>query len=136
MSKICTVDDLSRRLYDDFTWRREELSALKSLIATNGFSSNKNNALLRSGITILYAHWEGYIKEAGTCYLEFVSRKELLYYELKTNFVAIAMKDKLKDAKETNKATIFAEVTEFILHRSGEKSEIPYKGIVATGSNL
>jgi MAE_28990/MAE_18760-like HEPN len=136
MSKIRTVDDLSRRLYDDFTWRREELSNLKNLIDTKSLSSSKHNVLLRSGLTILYAHWEGYIKEAGTCYLEFVSRKKLLYCELKTNFVAIAMKDKLKDAKETNKATVFAEVAEFILHCSNEKSNVPYEGIVSTASNL
>ncbi len=136
MSKIRTVDDLSRRLYDDFTWRREELSNLKNLIDTKSFSSSKHNALLRSGLTILYAHWEGYIKESGTCYLEFVSRKELLYCKLKINFVAIAMKDRLKEAKETNKATIFAEVAEFILHRSNEKSNIPYERIVSTASNL
>jgi MAE_28990/MAE_18760-like HEPN len=136
MSKIRSIDDLSRRLYDDFTWRREELSNLKNLIDTKTFSSAKHNALLRSGLTILYAHWEGYIKDAGTCYLEFVSRKQLLYCELKTNFVAIAMKDKLKDAQESNKATIFAEAAEFILHRSSERSDIPYRGIVSTASNL
>lgn len=136
MNKIRTVDDLSRRLYDNFTWRREELSALKNLITTKNFSPSKHNALLRSGITILYAHWEGYIKESGTCYLEFVSRRQLLYCDLKSNFVAIAMKEKLKDAQETNKATIFAEAAEFILHRASEQSKIPYEGIVSTGSNL
>jgi hypothetical protein len=135
MSKIRTVDDLSKRLYDDFVWRRTELSDLKSLI-NRDFPDRKHQALLRSSMAILYAHWEGYIKNSATCYLEFVSRQQLLYCELKTNFVAIAMKDKLKDAHETNKATVFAETAEFILHRSTEKSNLPYKGIVFTGSNL
>jgi hypothetical protein len=138
MSKIRTTDDLSARLHEDLAWRKKELSHLKGLIDTNTNKSDsiKYNALLRSGITLLYAHWEGYIKTAGTCYLEFISRQRIPYCELEINFVAIAMKEKLKEAQDSNKATIFVEVTEFILHRSSEKSKIPYEGIVSTGSNL
>jgi hypothetical protein len=138
MSKIRTLDDLSARLDDDLGWRKKELSHLKGLIDTgaNKSDSIKHNALLRSGITLLYAHWEGYIKTAGTCYLEFVSRQSIPYCELEINFVAIAMKERLKEAQESNKATIFVEVAKFILHESSQKSKIPYEGIVSTGSNL
>jgi hypothetical protein len=136
MTKIRTPEDLNQQLTDDLIWRKKELSAIKTLIETRSFFPLQHNALLRSGITILYAHWEGYIKNAATSYLKFVSRQNLTYNELAIEFVAIAMKDKLSSAKETNKATIFNEVTKFILTKTGEKSSIPYKGIIDTNSNL
>ncbi len=136
MNKIRTVENLSDRLSEDLAWRKKELSDLNSLISSRDFAISKHNAMLRSGITLLYAHWEGYIKNAGTCYLEFVSRRKLTYVELNMNFVAIAMKDKLQEVKETNKATVFTEATKFIITQSSQKSSIPYEGIISTASNL
>jgi MAE_28990/MAE_18760-like HEPN len=131
MKKIRTVEDLEQRLTDDLSWRRKELSDLNSVIGSKSY-----NVLLRSGVVLLYAHWEGYIKTAASSYLEFVSRQKLTYNELATNFVAIAMKARLDEAKESNKATVFTEVAYFILTQGNERSIVPYKEVVSTDSNL
>ncbi len=125
--KIQTLEDLNERLTDDLLWRKKEISDLKRLIEMRKFSSSKHKALLRSGVTLLYAHWEGYIKTAGNSYLEFVAIRKLKYEELATNFVAIAMKQKLNNATETNKATVFTEVADFMLTQMSQRSSIPYK---------
>lgn len=134
--KIRTLEDLNQRLTDDLIWRKKEIAALQGLIETKSFNNTKNNALLRSGVTLLYAHWEGYIKTAATSYLEFVARKKLTYDELAINFVAIAMKTKLNEASETNKATIFTEVANFMLTQTKERSSIIYEDVISTASNL
>jgi hypothetical protein len=134
--KIRTLEELNQRLTDDLIWRKKEISDLKSLIETKSFSPSRQNAMLRSGVTLLYAHWEGYIKTAGTIYLEFVSRQKLIYDDLAINFVAIAMKYKLNEAIKTNKATVFTEATDFILSQTSQKISIPYEDAVSTGSNL
>jgi MAE_28990/MAE_18760-like HEPN len=134
--KIRTVEDLSQKLGDDLVWRKKEISDLKSLIEIKTYGASKHNALLRSGITLLYAHWEGYIKTAATSYLEFVSRQQITYNKLAINFVAIAMKTKLNEANDTNKATVFTEVASFMLTQTNQKSSIPYKDIISTASNL
>jgi hypothetical protein len=134
--KIRTLENLNQRLTDDLIWRKREIADLKGLIENRNFSTSKHNTLLRSGVTILYAHWEGYIKTAATSYLEFVSRQGLTYDELAINFVAIAMKVKLNEITEASKATVFTEATRFILTQSNQRSSIPYENIVATGSNL
>jgi MAE_28990/MAE_18760-like HEPN len=134
--KIRTLEHLNQRLTDDLIWRKKEIADLNNLIDTRSFSMSKQNMLLRSGITILYAHWEGYIKTVANSYLEFVVRQKLTYDELAINFVAIAMKTKLKEATETNKATIFTEVTKFLLTQTSNRSSIPYEDIITTGSNL
>ncbi len=134
--KIRTLEHLNQRLTDDLIWRKKEISDLKSLIETRSFSTSKHNAVLRSGVTLLYAHWEGYIKTAATSYLEFVARQRLTYDELAINFVAIAMKFKLAEASETNKATVFTEVANFMLTQTNQKISIPYEDVVSTASNL
>lgn len=135
MKKIRTLEDLNQMLSDDLVWRKKELSDLISLIENKSFAPSKHNAVLRSGIALLYAHWEGYIKNAATYYLEYVSRQKLTYEELSVNFIAIAMKSKLNEATETNKATIFTEVTTLLLTQGSNRSSIPYKDIIST-SNL
>ncbi len=134
--KIRTLEHLNQRLTDDLIWRKKEISDLKSLIDTKSFSTSKHNAVLRSGVTLLYAHWEGYIKTAATSYLEFVARQQLTYDELAINFVAIAMKFKLNEARETNKATVFTEVANFMLTQTSQKISIPHEDVVLTASNL
>jgi hypothetical protein len=134
--KIRSLDDLERRLADDLIWRKRELADLKNLIETRSFSPSKHNAVLRGGIALLYAHWEGYVKTVANSYLEFVSRQQLNYSDLAINFVAIAMKTELNKAQSTNKATVYTEVTAFILTQANQRSTIPYEGIVSTDSNL
>lgn len=133
--KIRTLEQLNQRLNEDLIWRKREIADLKDLIKVKT-SSKKQTVLLRSGITILYAHWEGYIKTAATSYLEFVARQKLTYDDLAINFVAIAMKTKLNEATETSKATIFTEVAKFMLTQMNERSVIQHQDTIATASNL
>ncbi|MBD2676826.1 MULTISPECIES: MAE_28990/MAE_18760 family HEPN-like nuclease [Nostoc] len=133
--KIRTLEQLSDKLAEELAWRKIELSALKALIDAKSFSSGKQKALLRSGITMLYAHWEGFIKVAANSYLEFVAMQSLPYNQLSKNFIALAMKDKLDQARETNKATIYSEIAEFFITKLSERSIIKYENRITT-SNL
>lgn len=73
--KIRTIEELQNRLDDDFAWRRKELT----VIYTNVSSSKQNqlNTNIRIGVVMLYAHWEGFIKNAAELYLIYVSSKKL-----------------------------------------------------------
>ncbi|MEH2082139.1 MAG: MAE_28990/MAE_18760 family HEPN-like nuclease [Nostoc sp.] len=133
--KIRTLEQLSDKLAEELAWRKKELSALKALIDGKSFSSGKQKALLRSGITMLYAHWEGFIKVAANSYLEFVAMQSLPYNQLSNNFIALALKDKLDRARETNKATIYNEIADFFVTKLNERSIIKYENRIAT-SNL
>jgi|JI9StandDraft_1071089.scaffolds.fasta_scaffold01449_4 MAE_28990/MAE_18760-like HEPN len=132
--KIRTSENLSETLVNDLRWRRKELSALKSLIYKS-ISTEQQKVLLRSAIVILYAHWEGFVKLAANSYLEFVALQKLPYNQLSNNFIALAMKDKLDQAKESNKATIYNDVAVFFITQLGERSNIKYENRIFT-SNL
>lgn len=130
-----TLEQLSDSLAKDLVWRKKELADLRSLIES-AMPSSKGKVLLRSGITILYAHWEGFIKTAASNYLEYVSMRSLRYDELSSNFVALALKTQLSQANETSKATVFTESIDFIRSKLNERSSIPHKNVIQTGSNL
>jgi hypothetical protein len=132
--KIRTLEQLSDKLAEELTWRKKELSALKALIDNKQYSDGKKKALLRSGVTLLYAHWEGFIKVAANSYLEFVAMQRLSYNQLATNFIALAMKDKLDRAKETNKATVYNEVADFFITELHQRSSINYENRISTAN--
>ncbi|MFM6244722.1 MAG: MAE_28990/MAE_18760 family HEPN-like nuclease [Dolichospermum sp.] len=133
--KIRTLEQLSDKLAQELAWRKKELSILKSLIDSKSSETAKRNPLLRSGITMLYAHWEGFVKVSANSYVEFVAMQKLSYNQLANNFIALAMKDQLDQAKETEKATIYNEVAEFFMTRLNERSVIKYEFRITT-SNL
>jgi MAE_28990/MAE_18760-like HEPN len=133
---IRTQEQLSDKLAEDLVWRKKELAAVKALIEDKSFSNSKHNALLRSGIALLYAHWEGFVKTAASSYLEYVSMQRLCYNELSSNFVALALKSKLKEAAESKKATVFTEAIDFLRLQLDKRSSLQYKDVIQTGSNL
>jgi hypothetical protein len=133
--KLKTAEQLSDRLSNELAWRKKELSEVKSLVETKSFSDSKHKALVRSGICLLYAHWEGFVKLAANSYLEFVRMQKLCYEELASNFLALAMKEKLKEAKETNKPSLYIPVCDFFLDELNQRCSLP-KEAISTASNL
>lgn len=136
MSKIRTLDQLSSTLDHQLAWRKKELADLKSLVDLAPSNTRRRSVLLRSAITILYAHWEGFVKSSASAYLEFVSLKKLNYNQLSSNFIALAFKDKLKLIEETQKPTLYIECLDFIRSELDNRSQIPYKDVIKTNSNL
>ncbi|MBD2393499.1 MAE_28990/MAE_18760 family HEPN-like nuclease [Cyanobacterium aponinum UTEX 3222] len=133
--KIRTIEQLSDILAEDLAWRKKELSEVKSLIELKDISEQKYKLFLRSGICILYAHWEGFVKLASNSYLEFVRMQKLSYDQLASNFVALAMKEKLKETKDTNKPSLYIPICDFFLFELNQKSNLP-KEAISTASNL
>lgn len=132
---IRTAEELSDRLATDLVWRKKELSEMKSLIEAKNVSEQRHKALVRSGVCILYSHWEGFVKLAANSYLEYVISKKLTYQELSSNFLALAMKEKLKDAKETNKPSLYIPVCKFFISELNQRCILP-KNAISTASNL
>ncbi|OKH13797.1 MAE_28990/MAE_18760 family HEPN-like nuclease [[Limnothrix rosea] IAM M-220] len=135
MSKIRTALELNSALTRDITWRKKELIYIKTLIEKNQYRS-PHSALLRSGITMLYAHWEGYVKTASTHYLEFLVRQNLNYEDLNRNLIALSFKEKLQESEMTNRSTIFTQVVELLLDKTEDKFRLNWRECIKTYSNL
>lgn len=132
---IRTAEQLSDKLATDLAWRKKELSEMKSLIEAKNVSDQRHKALIRGGVCILYSHWEGFVKLAANSYLEYIISKKLSYQELSSNFLALAMKEKIKEAKETNKPSLYIPVCDFFLSELNQRCLLP-KDVISTASNL
>lgn len=131
--KVRTREQLVDLLDSELSWRKKELTFIKSNIRTN---SANYKTFLRSGILLLYAHWEGFIKNSCEYYLSYVKYQKLKFSELKENFIALGLKNKLTEFEQTNKATIHCQMVEFLLNELNQKASIPDENIIKTGSNL
>lgn len=90
--KIRSIDELEEFVGSDYAWRRKELTNLRNL----ALSSKKHNQeiLLRSAVPILYAHWEGIVKQISIAMLQYLVSKGFKYNELKPTFLAYAVLEK------------------------------------------
>lgn len=135
--KIKNIEELEDRIDGELAWRKKELISIKNDIRS---SENKDiserSRLIRSGIAMLYAHWEGAIKSLAEYYLIYVSSLNLKYCELKNNFLAIDMKESLNLYAETKKASIHNKFLNDLYEKQNQISKIPYKNIIKTNSNL
>lgn len=133
---IRTTEQLFDALSEELIWRKKELASLKSTIEGARPSPGHRNVMLRSGIALLYAHWEGFIKAASRAYLEFVASQRLRYEELSPNFIALSARSLLNQAAESSKARTHITLTEFFLNDLSKRSNIPYNNGIETKSNL
>lgn len=131
--RIQTYDNLSDKIYAELSWRRKELTLVKSKIPLE--KNPLQSAMIRASIPLLYAHWEGFVKLTMSYYLEFVSNKYLKNNELKTQFVALSLQSKLGDLSNSNFENR-TKIIDFIFNEINKQSNIPKKNIINTKSNL
>lgn len=127
---------LSDHLAHDLAWRKKELSDLRYLFDSSFTSNTRKHVLSRSGVTILYAHWEGYVKKAGQNYLKFVTMQKLSKAELADNFLAILLQNKFAHLGSSNKSSAFHCITSYLIDDINSRASIPYKTAINTESNL
>lgn len=132
--KIRTIDELQDAIDREMAWRKRELTAIKANISQARLFAK--DTALRSGIALLYAHWEGSIKNIASYYLSYVSNLSLPYNKLKRNFLAVSIKERLKQFEETGKATLQTCIINEIFDGLDKRSCIPQEGIINTNSNL
>ena len=87
--KVKTLENLSDKLDKELSWRKAELLKIKMFIGT---TESLKVPLLRAGMALLCAHFEGFIKKASQFYLLYVSEQNLKCELLSENFSAILLR--------------------------------------------
>lgn len=132
--KIRTVADITSAVDGDLAWRKQELTTMK--FAVQNARDHTSDALRRAGVALLYAHFEGFVKSAGTSYIEFVAFQGLTHAELKPNFLAMAIRRELTAAKQSSEAESFTKLAAYFVEKLNSPARIEWKNIVQTRSNL
>jgi hypothetical protein len=133
---IRTIDDLAKKLDDDLIWRKKELSELKIYIDIGKANHRLVSVLTRSGITMMYAHWEGYTKLASRYYLEYIAMQKLKNEQLKSNFLTLSLLTSVNFLPETRRNSEFDKITNFFVSNTQSQAKLPFKTGIDTESNL
>ena len=97
-----TVSGCYQLIEKEYKWRIIELSNYKSsLLSERNEKAIKSK--VRAGVTLLYAHWEGFIKQIASYYYEYVSYQSLKLEELNDTFISIVLRNELKTIQNSNK---------------------------------
>ena len=134
MKKLQTPLLLQGFLDDDFSWRLKEIADVK-ILAKQAISF-RQRTLIRAGVPLLYAHWEGFVKNSSLAYLNFVSCQGLSYRELETCFVVFGVKRALAGLTSSRKSQLNIEAAEFFRSRMDDHAILHLGHAVDTESNL
>jgi hypothetical protein len=134
--KIRSLDELNTALSNDLSWRKKELSQLKYLVDRKDISAINKKYLLRSGITIIYAHWEGFIKVSAEFYLRFIDSKKVRNSELSRNLLTVSLCSSQNIFDGTSKYSYYSSIVDFFFECLAKEATIPHKRIIKTKSNL
>lgn len=134
MKQLKTADQLLDHLDQDMAWRIKELHQLKTAVDK---ASGKNiDAHIRAGISMLYAHWEGFVKSAANAYINYLSHRANRNNELKPCFVALSMKTKLANASTSNKSEAAILAVTHLLNEINKPIQLPKTDVISAESNL
>lgn len=134
MKRPRTIDELQNSLDDDFGWRLQEIHEIKSSIKSS--SAIRQQALIRAGVPVVYAHWEGFIKESARRYLTFINNQRLYYRQVKSCFLALGLGKHLGTLADTRKAELGTKAVESLLESLNEHVSVNVEYAVNTKSNL
>ncbi|WP_424628080.1 MAE_28990/MAE_18760 family HEPN-like nuclease [Bradyrhizobium sp. SYSU BS000235] len=134
MSKVRTLTQLQDELDKEISWRRKEIAGLK--LSVRGAGALTEATLIRAGITLLYAHWEGFIKNASLLYLNYVNNQGLKYNELKSCFVVFGIKGHLNTLVQSKKTRNNVDAIDFIFSELNKPAKMSLASAIDTEANL
>lgn len=133
MNKLRTVTDICEVLDEDFAWRIKELSVIKTTLMSS--SSVERSILLRAAVAILYAHWEGFVKNSARAYLNFINCQGIKYKDSENCFLFLGLKKEIMDITKTKNTELGSKTLSIIQSKMYEDVNIDYKRRIVT-SNL
>ncbi|MGM0478496.1 MAG: MAE_28990/MAE_18760 family HEPN-like nuclease [Bacteroidota bacterium] len=130
--KVRTKSELQNKLDQDIQWRKKELIDYMLIVKKN-IDSTSLTPLVRGGIALGYAHWEGFIKKASSIYMNYISIKKIPLCNMRINFIALSY---LKKLNKGNNIDECISIIQDVLNNSDKPCKIYDKEIIDTKSNL
>lgn len=130
--KIKTIENLEDALDKHLAWRKQEMLNLKTLIDRG---DDARIMLIRAGMALLCAHFEGFIKDASYDYLSFVANQNICYKDLQEVFSIWKIHSLIEECAKSSKYSMQARVLEKYNALSSEPFSINKKSMINTHSN-
>ena len=133
--KVRGPTELNSFVSQCLAWRKHEIANL-SLLIKSQTRTHEEALLRRSAVLLLYAHFEGFTKQAAEAYVEMVERQGLAYERLETNFVALGARSSIREAAGSNVIRLHTRVVEFFTYNQGNTAKFSSSTAIDTESNV
>ena len=136
MNKIRTTNQLQDFLDHEFSWRLREIQDIRSAARTAAGAPSQKT-FIRAGVTLLYAHWEGFVKASADAYVNYLSCKGLRNSELRSCFMALGLKSRIHVLlTSSSRSTASISALDVILAELEKPANLPVGNAIDTQSNL
>ncbi|WP_263081533.1 MAE_28990/MAE_18760 family HEPN-like nuclease [Endozoicomonas sp. Mp262] len=133
--KIKSKNQFLDHIQKERAWRRKELTNVKSLI--HGARASHSHTLIRSGILLLYSHWEGYVKKVCEAFFYYLNFKAIKYSELSNNLRALGIISEFDNNFPYKKFSSYLKSVNFVLTDCKNKRfKLDVEKNIDTQSNL
>jgi len=103
--KIRSLYEFEKALDEESGWRKQEIATIGIEIKSS--RGHQTKLLFRSGMVLLYAHWEGLIRFSSECFLQYLNRQGHSFKNLKPCFLFYATKSELDNCNKVNLQNYF-----------------------------
>ena len=131
--KLRTLEQLEDALDEEMAWRLKELLNLRASVKTG--RNHVQPMMIRAGVALLYAHWEGAIKAIARLYIDFVAQKRMPYDQLATPMLGTALRSRIHDLQQARVPRVHNAFADFILNQMTTQAELN-ASFVETRANL
>lgn len=132
--RVRTAEALQTLWDHEFAWRLKEILDVKATART--VPRPRQDTLIRSGVPLLYAHWEGFVKASAQGLVNYVAHQPLRHDELSPCFITRALRGHLAKLSDAKRFEVQVAAIEFIRSEMSGPSTLSPKSSVDTGSNL
>lgn len=92
------VEDFIREIAENTKWRKEEIDIIETIYVTLQTQA-ETAALLRMYLPLLYAHWEGSVKDIFTSLNKFLNKRDLSLGEVREEIIVLCLNEKFDSLK-------------------------------------
>lgn len=133
--KVRTKEALFDLISEDLGWRRVELSVFHKQVLRADAAAQ--SALLRASVALLYAHWEGFVKNSCHWYYCYLASRKQTIQSLRPELAGVALRPQMQASTDSKKPHLHADLVRTIRERATERAKIPTtRDSVRTNSNL
>ncbi len=133
--KIRSLYEFEKAFDAELGWRKQEIATIA--FEMKSARGHQLKFLFRSGIVLLYSHWEGIIRFASEAFLEYINYQGKRYKDLKPCFLFYAVRETLPNTRELNlhNYSVFEQAINLFHSPCNEKFRINPKIYISTKEN-
>ena len=110
---VRTEQELTDYLNRDLSWRKRELTTIN--LQVQNARDHIRKIMVRSGVCLLYAHWEGFLRGGARGYLEFVATRRLRLQELRSNFLVAGLYQEIHNLAQRPSVELSLQLIDAVL---------------------